>query len=452
MKADDVILETLARARAVLDTGVDPKGLAWLLERADSDLKAKLLKLAGKGGPFTVAQAVVYRQHIAVATGYVQGRVRGLTDELATAAISPSIANTVDTLRNLEAAFAGIATAPLQLEQAARLAGLNTRVKSSLLARHAASADRYGTAMTMQFETVIGQGLLQGKTQHQMINELCGMRGPRGPRVSLAARENADGTVTRLKEADIPEGLFARKRYWAERIVRTEVAYASNAANLASIMDARAEMPDMGKKIMATFDPRTAMDSVAVHGQVRPPDGLFQDGKGRQYQHPPARPHDRETIIPWRQRWPETDLTRPVPTAEAADLVAAPAIAQGKPVAAAVRDAKESLAGLHAKQLTGRKVGAAVQAAQTSARSRQVAARQARTVERLAAEARASASLQAAHAAIDRGFASEMMEAERSVKQAVTALGKRDVRGRVLARTAALKAKRAVLKDKARKR
>ena len=85
------------------------------------------------------------------------------------------------------------------------------------------------------------------------------------------------------------------------------------------------EFPEMKKKILAHFDSRTAEDSIAVHGQVRNVSGagsLFRDGAGREYEHPPARPNDRETVIPWMDEWEDTRMTRPLTAGEQERAVA----------------------------------------------------------------------------------------------------------------------------------
>ena len=146
-----------------------------------------------------------------------------------------------------------------------------------------------------------------------MVTSLVGLRGPRRE-VTLRTTVLPNGELLRLDVRDIPPGLFVRYRSWAERIVRTETAYAYNASRMETLHEAKArDFPDLGKKILATFDPRTAADSVAVHGQVRELREAFVDGAGRVYQHPPARPNDRETVIPWRSGWQDVAASRPEP-------------------------------------------------------------------------------------------------------------------------------------------
>jgi hypothetical protein len=165
--------------------------------------------------------------------------------------------------------------------------------------------------MIAQMEGAMRAGFVSGLDQRQMVELLTGHGGPSGT-VSMRASYSG-GVVTVHSTEEIPEGLFRRHRYWAERIVRTETARAYNGANVEAMRAMSRDFPDLHKKILATFDNRTAMDSVLVHGQVRPLDGLFMDGAGREYEYPPARPNDRETVIPWRVgTYTEESDTRPL--------------------------------------------------------------------------------------------------------------------------------------------
>lgn len=287
--------------------------LERLLAHADALLGARLRTIMqATGGPdvrFSAVQASAYREQIRLLTEYTRARLGGLTQDQARAAVAASMGHTVDALARMEEHFTGIAI-PTRLRQALTFDATSRGVRASLLRQHATSVDRYQATMIEQMETSMAAGMIGGFTQWDMVNALTGHGGPRG-QVSMRATV-VDGQVVRLAEEEIPEGLFTRYRYWAWRIVRTETASAYNEARLAGIAEMRSEFPDLGKKILAVFDSRTAYDSVVVHGQIRPVDGYFTDGAGRQYQRPPGRPNDRETIIPWRMGWPETPSTAPL--------------------------------------------------------------------------------------------------------------------------------------------
>jgi len=297
----------------------DPTGraaaqrLQRLLADADRLLGERLQRVmvasGGRDVRFSAAQASMYREQVRLTSEYVRARLAGLTDEQARAAIAASLGHTVDSIARLEETFTGIAQ-PLRLRQALVFDNVARGVHSSLLRQHLTSVDRYGVAMIGEIEQTMATGMVAGFTQWDMVNALTGHAGPRGT-VSMSARV-VNGRVERLAEEEIPEGLFTRYRSWAWRIVRTETSHAYNEARLAGLIEMRAEMPDLGKKILATFDQRTAYDSIVVHGQIRPLDGYFTDGLGRQYQRPPGRPNDREVLIPWRSRWSETPSTAPL--------------------------------------------------------------------------------------------------------------------------------------------
>ncbi len=437
--ADEVLQESLLRAHRLLADAPGTEVLK-LLEEADRDLKRRLVGVAkpGKDMRFTDAQAMAYSRQIDVVTRYVKKRMLGITHEKATAAISKSVQSTAREIAQLNKAFTGVAT-PLMLREAATMADVNTRTKSSLLGQQATSVDRYGDHMIGDFRKLMRRGMVSGVSQSQMVDALVGHGGPRGPKVSTKATVDAAGKVVRLREEAIPEGLFMRKRYWAERVVRTEVAHGQNEARLATIERSRqTDFPDMGKKILAMMDMRTAMDSIGVHGQVRPTDGLFQDGAGRQYLRPPARPNDRETIVPWRMSWDETPYSAPMPPSEVAQLQNAGNVGHSKQVA--VRQAQAAYkAELTAKaaramrnvhrmigEHLGGKIGPAIaaqnvagfQAAQASARAQAKAARAKAAEVRAAAQVRATARSQrvvtaqaAAAAAVAKRMASARAKA-----------------------------------------
>lgn len=317
-QSDRVVTLTDARGRAA------QRAMVRMLRDAQDGLEAKLRReTANHGGPherFTGAAAEAYRQQLITARWQVERRMAGVTIEAARGSAVTGYRRSARLLERLEVAHGGSVEVS-QLLTASRMNRALRDRDASLVGRVATSVDRYGRATTELFERTIARGLLMGSSQTEIIDALVGHGGPTGV-VSMAAVEVAPGVVQRLRLEAIPEGLFRRYRYWATRLVRTEVANAQNGAAL-ELMRASAEhMPGLQKKIIAVMDARTAPDSIAVHGQVRPLDGLFVDGAGREYEHPPARPNDREVIIPWRPEWEETELTEPVPADELDEEIA----------------------------------------------------------------------------------------------------------------------------------
>lgn len=432
--AADVVSLNTARGRR------SARELLRLLEEADRDLSARLRDEAarqpgGATGRFTGASAESYRQQIRVVREYVQNRLGGMTAEQAQAALADSVTRSTALLSNLDRAFTGV-TRPLRIRQAAVMDRITNGTRASLLAQHATSVDRYGDAMIQQHERMIRAGLISGASQEEMVAALTGHGGPTG-RVSLAARVNADGTVIRLIEQEIPEGLFVRYRYWAERIVRTEVAHAYQEAHLQTLFEARREdFPDLQKKIMATFDSRTAPDSVAVHGQIRDLEDMFQDGAGRQYLRPPGRPNDRETVIPWRAGWPETEASRPMPA------TAVTAALEAGPVYEAARRAR--LAGIRTESRRERAEGRAILRRQVAAEQAEQRTQQAqdraseRVVERAPpADPMVEARATRARALTTQGYSAEAIE--RDLAEIGTELSSDAIREQAKAMAAASK-------------
>lgn len=310
--AERAVERTLERADKIY--GHSPKALKAMLADADKTLAIRLAAIQQKhGGPtgkFTEENARLTRQQVQLVQQYTDQRLLGLTHAQARQAVEVSAKSTVALAKSLETHFTGISK-PLNLEQAAVIDPLISGTSSSLLSRHKSSVGRYGHAMIADFERVIRTGFVEGMTNHQVIQRMVSTGAVAGiTALSLSQSEPAHFPK--------PTG-YMRKQYWAERIVRTETAYAYNRANLQTIQAAQqSDFPDMQKKILATFDKRTAPDSIAVHGQIRNLDQNFRDGAGREYMHPPARPNDRETVVPWRPAWQELPNTVPAPPADAA--------------------------------------------------------------------------------------------------------------------------------------
>ena len=319
----DRIIERFMNTVDSLITLRDPSGrdtarrMIQMLARADRDLSFRLRAASRRnGGPnasFTESSLLAYREQIQKTIEFAKGRLRGLTTEQAFRVADIGYGMMGDFFTNLESEFTG-SVVPIRLREAKLL-----ELKPTLLQRHMASVDRYGDQMIRQMNRILAQGIVQGKTQGQLVDDFVRLRGPRGT-VSLKAIEIQPGMVIRISEEIIPEGLFMRYRSWAWRIIRTETAEAQNAAHLEATRGFRNQFPDLKKKILATFDQRTAFDSVGVHGQVRDIDKPFIDGAGRVYQRPPSRPHDREIVIPWRTSWPNTDHSQPPTTKQLQSL------------------------------------------------------------------------------------------------------------------------------------
>jgi len=294
--ADRTIREVIRRSdRAILSTA-DARRTLRMMEAADAELARRLVRVLGRSGgdiTYSAAKIMSTREQIAVVVERTRRQLGRQVYEASRTLSTAGVLDAVETITRLERQFSGIADITLDIDRARTLQSIATENLGSLLARHEVSVGNYGIHMIGRFELALSQGLLQGDTQAEMVTRLTGHGGGRGV-----------------------QGVFRKQDYWARRIVRTESSYAYNQANWKANRRASAQFGDMGKKILAIFDRRTAADSVYVHGQIRQVDEPFIDGAGRVYQHPPGRPNDRETVIPWRMAWPETATSRPRPPEE----------------------------------------------------------------------------------------------------------------------------------------
>jgi len=328
-RADIAIEASIARADKAYVVGVPQ--LAALLSGADADLTARLSRIqkahGGPSGKYTEEAARLSLEQVKLVQAYVGQRLLGLTHNGARKAIGKAFTETVGIAKRLEAEFTGI-TKPLNIEQAGVFDPHFSEIESSMLSRNESSVERYSEAIVRQFEQVMQRGFIAGMTNREVIRRMVSNGGKGGINADQLAQNEPNYFPK-------PTG-YMRKQYWAERIVRTETAYAYNKTSFRTVALMQAvDFPDIHKKILATFDNRTAPDSIAVHGQIRKPGENFLDGAGRSYLHPPARPNDRETVIPWRMAWPETAGSRPVPPKEAAEAAQAAAPAardHGQPV------------------------------------------------------------------------------------------------------------------------
>lgn len=303
--AEEALKLTIKQARTLITQGKG-RDLLVLMKEADKDLGKRLVKTANERGSrfgdrFTDAKMLAYREQIVYVTKYVEMSLTGMTHQKVMTAMKSGTTHTVRVFKAYEKEYRGISEL-VRIDSQRVFENVGKKLTGSLLSRSKSSVERYGQAMIREFDLAMQRGLAQGLSQSEMITRLIKTAPPK------LAKYLHDNEPRHFPD---PKTGYMKKRYWAERIVRTETANAYNAANLASIEEMRNEEPNIKKKILAVMDKRTALDSVYVHGQVRDVDGLFHDGAGREYLRPPARPNDRETIIPWHDGWKETASSKP---------------------------------------------------------------------------------------------------------------------------------------------
>lgn len=313
--ARDVILATRRRVDVMIARG-EGAALLRVLDRAQTHLERRLREL--RGGATTTFTG----QHAHVAMALVTDAIKHAREELA-GHVSSQVAamarlgtsQTLAIVRAGEAQFRGLAY-ELPIDVAARLDSRLQHHLATRLRQAPTSVDRYSVRMVRRFEEVLQVGVLTRMSVGQMIDTLVRHGGPKGPEVSVRATVLPDGRVKRLATIDAPKGLFRADSYWAERIVRTEMLYAYNGAAQATIEELHREDGQIKRIILAHFDARTAQDSIFVHGEIRGPHEPFVDGAGRVYLFPPARPNDREIVVPHRSTWPMPESFLPKPRAE----------------------------------------------------------------------------------------------------------------------------------------
>ncbi len=114
--------------------------------------------------------------------------------------------------------------------------------------------------------------------------------------------------------------VFEGNRWQIERLAVTEASWAYNAAQSEVIRNSSADIPDLMSRWTELvndttgqpYDNRVAVDSMVLHGQVTPPNGVFTmpseeraptKMRGRTWPFPPNRPHDRAVVMPWHRSW-----------------------------------------------------------------------------------------------------------------------------------------------------
>lgn len=282
--------ETLSRNREDVLKLVQGKGLRAtqkLLEKSADDLNRRLTQAEGFGGPgadsFTATQlrtALVQVRHV------LRELVPGLKDvvvEHGQEAAGIAAHNTAKYMEAADKAFRGVGVQPLAINTARMMDRATMGARSSVLHRlasdpkHPAKAgvlQRYGARTIGVFEETLQKGLIAKKSFREMRDEIT------------------------------THSPFLQKqpKFWADRIVRTEVQAAHNHASWEAAREADDELGDVVKILAATFDDRTAADSYAVHGQIRRVDEPFESWYGLM-EYPPARPNDREIVVIHRIAW-----------------------------------------------------------------------------------------------------------------------------------------------------
>lgn len=292
-----VLHEHQARLDRLVDRRAIPE-LRKLYDAANAELDRKLSSLtrATRGDTFTAHQMRMLKAQVRQAQVVLSRRMAGALGGVTTEAQLEALRGFARDIALLERRFTG-SEITVPVEEAARFRGVIDRRKTSLLRIHTDSFARYGAASVRKIEQEMS--------------------------VSLATGETTAEAVDRVVAAHSME-------FWqAERIARTETAWAFNSTASDGIEDAAEEFPDLMKRwteyvedgSYAPMDDRVGVDSIAMHAQITDAAGVFTmpptaphadaDGNtvvshslvGKSWEYPPNRPNDRATVMPWRPHW-----------------------------------------------------------------------------------------------------------------------------------------------------
>lgn len=257
-----------------------------------NEVTAKFRLAASSGKSFDMVRARGMLGQLQMGMARLVRQSAGVMGDAAYRIGMVSARNMLHGAAELESMLGGGLIESMPIMQIGRLHGLVKGQVSSVLQLHETSMARYGASVVQSFEQQIAAGLATGEPQHQIID-----------RVQRTADLRWSG---------------------AERIVRTELSGAYNGTARAVADSQAAELGgDMWTQWSehveggVKLDDRVGVDSLAMHGQVAPPGGVFvqpptapSGGKevsaslvGEEWTHPPNRPNDRAVLVPWRQHW-----------------------------------------------------------------------------------------------------------------------------------------------------
>lgn len=268
-----------------------PAQLKKLYDEAVAVQESKLRKqLQRAKDTFTIQQHRFVLAQVKQGQALLSSRLAGELGDLSRDAQKEAVRGLAKDISRLEKKFTG-ATVEIPIEEAARFRGIIDKSRRSLLRMHETSMAKY---------TV--------KTVKEVENQMA---------LSLITGENTDQAITRVTKT-------IQGEWWqAERIVRTETAWAYNASHRDAITDVVNDFPDMMMQWEELvdengnpYDDRVSIDSLAMHGQLAAPGGFFYmpplspQGEavpdsllGQAWEFPPNRPNDRAVINPWRKEW-----------------------------------------------------------------------------------------------------------------------------------------------------
>lgn len=291
-------LEASQRAANRLAEQAGTKDITKLLEEAAASLEDRLMALDARGlsASFTAVQLRGCLRQVEVVLGPLTKGMRSTLLNVGARTAEEAAKFTVEYLAAGERAFTGVAQG-LALDRARMMSAAVQGANASLLRRIAIGPahhhakhqrarrgvlERYGLETIGHFERVMRVGLVAKKSWGEVRDDL-------------------------VEESPFLKGA---PKYWAERILRTESMSAAGRGALEATKEADKQLGDVVKIVSCVFDDRTGSDSIAVHGQIRRPEEMFEGWNGP-FDHPADRPNDRAVLTTHRISWPIPPYLRP---------------------------------------------------------------------------------------------------------------------------------------------
>lgn len=258
------------------------KRLAKIYSQSRAELSQRLsaVTAAGKGASFNAHHMRVMLAQTQDVIKQFENALGEHLDQTGTLVSAQAPKHLLASVRELEKHF-GSHTPVIPVDQVALFQKMHKGVDASLLDRFHKSKRLYGAPVVSKIREQLALSLVQGQTVDDAVDRVSGT-----------------------------SGIFAGQRWRAERIVRTELSYASNYSTFKS-MQVLAQEPGAPryKKLIETMDDRTGDDSKILNGQIRPVDSpfVYHPPAGKKgyppFLAPPGRPNDRATMIPWDPEW-----------------------------------------------------------------------------------------------------------------------------------------------------
>lgn len=290
--ANKAFQQAVRQHRATLDRLLDRRavlGLRRYFDQAQDQLE-KMMRRQARGAKhesLSPLQAQQLLLQVRAAQQQIASRLAQLLTPTLRETQEVGVEEADRALTKLEKGFTGILLA-LPLSELSTRAKLAERRSAQLVTSNGAAFDKFSVSVSEAVEKALS--------------------------VSLALEESPQEAVDRARAA-------ADSAWWqAQRIVQTTMAYAFNQAQADAIEEVAGAFKGLGKRWCELVDDETGLpldnrvgnDSIALHGQVTDPNGLFvmppdpsvhRSFWNKAWSSSPNRPNDRSVTMPWRQEW-----------------------------------------------------------------------------------------------------------------------------------------------------